>query len=305
MATERGGVTRREWLSMTVSSGAYLAASASSWAWLQADERPIGVQLYTVRDQIARDPEGTLKAIAEIGYRELEIIQNTLPTVVPIAKKLGLVPVSVHLDPALVLGDPTANRAKLDAVLNDIAASGAKFAVMAWIPPEQRPTGGDGFAQLGTTLNAVAGRAQASGLRFAYHNHAFEFAPLQDGRRALDALMAATDPASVKLELDAFWSAVAGASPVDVLREYSGRVALMHLKDPAPGVGPLFREDQVPRDAFREVGSGSLDFAAILSAAESAGVEHYFVEQDVTGGSPVESLRKSFEYLRSLRARPA
>jgi sugar phosphate isomerase/epimerase len=305
MATERGGLTRREWLAMTVGSGAYLASSAAAWTQSHAGGRLIGVQLYTVREQLARDPGATLKAIADIGYRELEIIQGTLPKVVPIAKTLGLTPVSVHVDNELVLGDAKASRPKLDSVLESVAASGAKFAVMAWIPVERRPTSGDGFAQLGASLNAAAERAQAAGLRFAYHNHAFEFAPLKDGKRALDTLMAASDPSMVRLELDAFWAAVAGSNPVDVLRQYSGRVALMHLKDPAPGIGPVFREDQVPPGAFREVGSGSLDFAAILSAADAAGVEHYFVEQDHTIGSPLDSLRKSFEYLRTLRARSA
>jgi len=100
----------------------------------------------------------------------------------------------------------------------------------------------------------------------------------------------------VALEMDVFWVSVAGHDPVGMLQEWKGRVALLHLKDKAKGT-PVQYNEGVDRTAFKEVGSGSLDFTAILKAAPAAGVKHYFVEQDQTPGDPIESLRKSYEFV--------
>src|SRR5690606_18420842 len=121
---------------------------------------------------------------------------------------------------------------------------------------------------------------------------------LPDGRLPLDVLMSATDPALVKLELDVFWVGITGNDPVAMIGKYGSRIALMHLKDKSAGAPTATQEMQVPPTAFSEVGSGSLDFPAILKAGAAAGVAHYFVEQDHTPGNPIDSLRKSYEYLR-------
>lgn len=303
--SERGrSMTRREMLSVSAAGGLgfALAASGPHGAWASGAGRRFGVQLYTVRDQITRDPASTLKAIAEIGYRELEVLQETLATVGPLAASLGLSPVSLHIDPAFVLEpESAATSTRLAEVVDRAKGFGVRYLVMAWIPFDRRPANAAGYQQLGQRLNRVGEQAARAGMQLAYHHHAFEFATVDGDRRALDVLLAAADPSLVKLELDAFWVAVTGADPVDLIRRHSGRIALMHLKDKASGVGPLLREDQVPRAAFAEVGSGSLDFRAILDAADAAGVAHYFVEQDHTPGDPMDSLRKSFAHLRSLR----
>ena len=126
----------------------------------------------------------------------------------------------------------------------------------------------------------------------------FEFATLPDGRRALDVMLAAADPELVKLELDVFWVSVAGGDPVALIKQFSGRIPLMHLKDKMKGAPQSYTE-MVPPQTFVEVGSGAIDFPAVLKAAGDARVEHYFVEQDQSP-DPIASLRKSFEYLRSL-----
>ena len=97
-----------------------------------------------------------------------------------------------------------------------------------------------------------------------------------------------------------FWVGITGADPVDLLTQYKGRVALVHLKDTAKGAPHATDESKVPAATFQEVGSGSLDFPAILKAADAAGVEHYFVEQDHTPGDPIASLRKSYDYLQTI-----
>jgi len=138
-----------------------------------------------------------------------------------------------------------------------------------------------------------------AGLTFGYHNHAFEFGKLPDGTRPIDVMIESIDPALVRFEIDVFWVSVSGNDPVELLRKFGKRVALVHLKDKAKTT-PVQTDENVPKDSFAEVGSGSLDFPAILKAAQAAGVQHYFVEQDQTPGDPIASLKKSYEYLSHL-----
>ena len=152
--------------------------------------------------------------------------------------------------------------------------------------------------KLGETLNKAGEICQKSGLKLAYHNHAFEFAA-HEGGTLLDLLMQTADPKLVYLELDIMWSTVAGVSPVSVLEKYGSRVAMMHLKNVAEGVEKRYNEN-VPRTAFRDVGHGVVDIPAVLAAAQKAGVQHYFVEQDQTPGDPIEALRASYQYLEKL-----
>jgi sugar phosphate isomerase/epimerase len=254
-----------------------------------------GVQLYTVRTQIESAPAATLERIAEIGFTELEVLQPTLATVAPMVAPLGLTIVSVHLDA------PTAKGDGFDALLADAKRLGLRYVVVPFVPPAERPLDRAGFEALAARLSTMARAASAAGLQLCYHNHAFEFGPDGTGSCWLDVLMRGTAAAGMQLELDVFWAAFAGADPVALLRQYQGRVALMHLKDKDSKTrGGLVETAASPTD-FVEVGSGALDFRAILSAARGAGVRHYFVEQDATPGDPVESLEKSYAYLAGMR----
>jgi sugar phosphate isomerase/epimerase len=151
---------------------------------------------------------------------------------------------------------------------------------------------------LAEKLNKTGEKCRAAGLAFCYHNHAFEFEPMEGSTR-FQVLLDSTDPKLVALEMDAFWVSVAGHDPVEILKQVSGRVKLVHLKDKAQGT-PVMYKESVPASTFKEVGHGVIDWPAVLRAAESAGVEHYFVEQDQTPGDPVESLRQSFAYISKL-----
>jgi sugar phosphate isomerase/epimerase len=273
--------------------GATIPASDSPAAMRQVT-RQWGVQLYTVRSQIAADAANTLKRIADIGYRELEVLQATLPVVAPIASALGLSLVSAHLD------GPTAKGDGLEAFLADAKRVGLRDLVVPSIAQGDRPSDRAGSAAVAARLSRMAQTAAAAGLQLCYHNHAFEFGRDRDGTRWLDVLMRGTAEAGMQLQLDVFWASIAGADPVALLRQYKGRVASLHLKDKAPGTGTTLVESAVPRTAFVEVGAGALDFPAVLAAAREAGVRHYFVEQDQTPGDPVESLRKSYAYLAAL-----
>jgi sugar phosphate isomerase/epimerase len=153
----------------------------------------------------------------------------------------------------------------------------------------------DVIKKLADTLNKTGERVRAAGMRFAYHNHAFEFEPME-GSTPLATLLGNTDPKLLGLEMDLFWVSVAGQDPVAMLQKYKGRVPLVHLKDKAKDTPDRFNEG-VARTAFKEVGNGGMDWAKILKAAEAAGVEHYFVEQDQTPADPIDSLRQSFNFV--------
>lgn len=290
--TSMSALTRRELLALSIAGVSTIGTPRMSGA--QPDRR-WGVQLYTVRDQLAKDAAATLERIAAIGYTELEIMQPTLDVVAPLAGKLGLTIVSAHLD------GPTAAGAGLLEFAAKAKAHGVRYLVVPFVPPAARPKDRAGFTQIGQRLARMAEDARAAGLDLCYHNHAFEFATDTDGTRWLDVLMQETAASPMTLELDVFWAAVTGADPVAVMRQYPGRIALVHLKDKDPRAANVLVETHVARQTFVEVGSGALDFPAILAAARTAGVKHYFVEQDYTPGDPVESLKKSYTYLTGLR----
>jgi sugar phosphate isomerase/epimerase len=268
-------------------------AGASAAPLFSRTLRTVGVQLYTVRSVLPDKPAETLKALEQIGYREVEAVAANLDKIWPLLKQTSMKPVSIHLDTAMF----TRDQAKLPAALDDAKQKGFAFAVCPYIAPQDRG-GIDVMRKLGETLNKAGETCRKSGMQLCYHNHAFEFEPTPNGT-LLDVLMKTADPKLVNLELDIMWSQVAGVSPVDVLKQYGRRVALMHVKNVAANVGKQYNE-KVPKEAFREVGNGSVDIPAVLKAAHEAGVKHYFVEQDQTPGDPVASLRQSYEYLAKL-----
>ena len=259
-----------------------------------AQLKDIGVQLYTVRGVLPQKPEETLKAIRSIGYTQIEGTLAGFDKIYPAMKAAGLKPVSMHIDAAQVL-----NRSDDFARTADQLKSwGFRYAVFPYLAPNARG-GPDVIKALAEKLNWAGGICQKAGLEFAYHNHAFEFAEA-DGMPLIHVLIENTDPKLVSLELDCFWVSVAGHDPVEMINHHAGRVKLLHLKDKAEGQ-PVQYNESVPKTAFKEVGKGVIDWAAVLQAAEKAKVEQYFVEQDQTPGDPIDSLRLSYQYLSSLR----
>lgn len=252
----------------------------------------LGVQLYTVRNTIGANPAAILKAIQDIGYREVEATYGNLNQIWPALKETQLKPVSVHLDTALFFEGGS----KLDAAIADVKEKGFQFVVLPYIPPAQRG-GLDVFKKLADTLNASGEKVKAAGMSLCYHNHAFEFEPME-GTTGFELLLKQTHKDLVSLEMDVFWVSVAGHDPVALLKKYGNRTALLHLKDKANGLATQYNEN-VPKDTFKEVGNGSIDFAAVLAAAKKANVKNYFVEQDQTPADPIESLRASFKFLSS------
>jgi sugar phosphate isomerase/epimerase len=245
---------------------------------------PIALQLYTVREDAARNFVGTLDQVAAIGYTGVELNGYGPLTPADLRAKfdaLGLAVAGSHV--ALVRLEN-----ELDAVVAECRTLQCPTVVCPVLPAERRTE--DGFRQLASSLNAIGRTVTASGLTLCYHNHAFEFETEIDGIAAYDWLMANTDPALVQIEIDAFWVQKAGRDPTAYIEKYRGRVPLVHLKDMTADAA----------QTFAPVGAGSVDFAPLFAAAERGGVQWYIVEQDRAEGSAIEAARTSWTNLRAM-----
>jgi sugar phosphate isomerase/epimerase len=280
--------SRREFLQASTLAAALSAAASGKQL------RTVGVQLYTVRTVLPQKPAEILGAIDEIGFEEVEATYAGLDTIWPALTATRLKPVSIHLDSALITKGKDEDIARTFAELRH---RGFSFAVFPYLPPPERG-GLDVIRVVAEKLNRAGEKAKAAGLNFCYHNHAFEFEPM-GGTTPFQVMLDNTDKKLVGIEMDAFWVSVAGHDPAELLSKLSGRVPLLHLKDKEKDT-PVMYKESVARTAFKEVGHGVIDWPKVLKAAESAGVSHYFVEQDQTPGDPVESLKQSFSYLSKL-----
>jgi sugar phosphate isomerase/epimerase len=244
---------------------------------------PVALQMYSVREEAARDFTGTLKAVATIGYTALELSgygDLTAAELRRVLDGLGLVALANHVSlPTL--------RSALDRTIDECLALGCRYLVCPWLPEDER---GDATAyrRLAAELTSMGRRCRERELGFAYHNHDFEFARL-DGRYALDVLLEATNAQVVRSELDVYWAYYAGVDPAQYLRNLGSRCAIVHLKD-------MVKDDS---RTFAEVGEGRLDFPPIFAAGKAAGVEFYVVEQDRCQRPPLESIALSLQHLRS------
>ncbi|HYG79676.1 MAG TPA: sugar phosphate isomerase/epimerase [Pyrinomonadaceae bacterium] len=244
----------------------------------------IGMQLYMVRRELEKDFEGTLKRVAELGYKEVEFagyFDHPPKEVRAVLDRYRLSAPAGHVP-------HTALRGSLGEMIEAARVIGHKYVLVAWLPEEERRSLDD-YRRHAELFNRAGEKLKKAGLQFAYHNHDFEFMPL-GGQLPYDLLLERTDPGLVKLELDLYWIAKGGADPLKYFAKQPGRFPLLHVKD----------MDSTPRRYFTEVGRGVIDFKTIFARAGKAGVKHYFVEQDETPGSPFDSLKISMDYLKRL-----
>jgi sugar phosphate isomerase/epimerase len=269
----------------------------------------LGVALYTVRDQMKADPAGTLKAIAGLGYKYVE--SGLLPSLAPALATAGLKQASAYAPTYLVTGNREA-WAKSGEVQpegytweNAVAegkARGLEYLVVVYLQKAERG-GKDVYRDLAKRLAKAGDSCRKAGLGLAYHAHAFEY-ELVEGVRPIDILLDGTSKDQLGLELDTFWASIAGQDPLKMLQAHAGRVPLVHLKDKAKGTPVQYDEGKVPHEAFKEVGQGSIDYAAFLPAAAKAGVKYFYVEQDYCTGAPLDSLRVSHGAIAAIVAAP-
>ena len=274
---------RRELLKgmAAMSMGSLLASCGEEAATKKRRLQNVGIQLYTVRDQMAIDVPGTLQSLAEIGYREVEFagyFDHTPAEIRTLLDDIGLLSPSAH-----TLLQPM--RDTPEELIESTLAAGHDYVVLGWLHPEER-TSLDDYRKHADLINRFADQCQAAGLKFAYHNHDFEFESM-DGIRPMDLLLAESDPQLVQMELDFYWINKAGADPFAYFAKHPGRFPLCHVKDMA--------ED----GSMADVGSGTIDFSALFAASELAGIQHYYVERD-DAADPLASAANSFSVVSRL-----
>lgn len=266
-------------------------ALAGNRTWAAAGHIPIGVQLFTVRKEAQQDLPRVLEQIARIGYQEVEAYDGLYST--PAATLSHIV-----VDAGLTVPSAHFSYNDLGAHFNYAKELGVSWMVCSMIDPSLWGSA-QGFATAAKQFNEWGQRAKELGLRFAFHNHDYEFRPFsteQAGKTGYDVLLESTDPNLVFFEVDCYWVAQAGIDPVALLRRLGPRLKMLHLKDRKAGFPPSFAMNQDSAH-FVPVGSGTLDWKAIIAEGKRLGVEHDFVEQDQTAIPPIDALRKSYDYL--------
>lgn len=270
---------------------------------------PVALQLYSVRDALESDFEGTLRQVKDMGYEGVEfagLYGRTPEAVRKLLEEIGLEAVSAHVPLDEMLAD-------IPGVLSAYRSIGCRYVAVPWLDEERRP-GYPGYARCLDGIRAIGEEAKRQGMTLLYHNHDFEFV-LVDGVYALDRMYASIPADLLQTELDTCWVAVAGEDPCAYLEKYAGRAPVVHLKDYyMPGRKPKHMYELIGVEAeeaggedavfeFRPVGYGMQDFPAILSSSQKAGARWVVVEQDnpSMGRSPLECARMSIEYLNTLK----
>lgn len=290
-------MNRRRFLqTASIAGSATLFASRFGWAAAEHRINKIGVQLYTVRDLMKNDFEGTIAKVAGIGYKEVEFagyFGRTPQQVRDVVQKNGLSAPSTHVQYD-ELDD------KFPSVINDSKIIGLTYVVCPWIPEELRKSP-DIWKQASEKFNKCGEQCKKAGLQFAYHNHWFEFLPI-NGKLPYDELLAECDANLVKMELDLCWITTAGGNPLAYFKKYPGRFPLVHVKDikTMPKVTTGGSQSFGDSVDLTSVGSGIIDWKKIFAKSDEAGIKHYIVEHD-RPSDPMESIKASYEYLQKLR----
>ena len=256
---------------------------------LSAGKPGIGLQLYTIRDAMKADPAGSLKKVADIGFKYLELAGfgegkfygYTPEDFKKLVTDLGMEAVSSHSG-VEVKGVDTSNA---EAMAEAHAKLGVKYCIQPWLVEERRKSV-DSYKKFVADLNVVGGVMQKYGIQFGYHNHDFEFKPVEGKVPYFDIYMVDADPKLVVFEMDCYWVTRAGQNPIDIFKKYPGRFHLLHFKD----------MEKTPDKFFAPVGTGSIDYKAIYDARAISGMKYIIVEQDNTrDGKPFDAIKISFD----------
>ncbi len=243
----------------------------------------LGLQLYTVRDDLGKDWGGTIKAVAKAGYTAIEGGPGKGMSPAEYLKFCGGLGLAT---PAGGCGLEQMEK-DLAGTLDRAAQTGAKYLMLGWLPPDRRKNAAD-WKALATALNGWGKAARDKGITFQYHNHDFEFTPV-DGTNGLEIILANTDPALVRIELDVGWVTWAGADPAPLMRRMGKeRLRVIHLKDLV----------LAPTKTWAEVGTGVLDLAGVAAACRDLNIEYAFIEQDTCARPPLESIAISLTNAR-------
>jgi sugar phosphate isomerase/epimerase len=284
-------MSRRTVLSAGAAAAALSAMAGHTFAASNEHMRAIrplrnrapGIQLYTIRSEMQKDVPGSLKKIADIGYKEVEFagyFGHAPAEIKKMVADLGMTAPSAHIQDVTFIDNP-------QKTIDEALAAGHQWLVMPWVKPELRATI-DQWKNIADICNKFAAHCKASGLRFAYHNHDFEFAAL-GGVLPYDVLMQNTDAGLVQFELDMYWAKKGGQDLAALMAKHQPRIVMVHVKD------------MLPNGAMTDVGLGAIPFAQLLGAPYARPIEHYFVENDDTT-TPFESAATSCKALAQILA---
>lgn len=281
---------------MAATGSLFLSALTGCRPSNEKARKPIGLQLYTLRDVIFKDLPGTLKKVADIGYTEVEtfsygdgkIFGQPFSDYVKLINDLGLKTVSGHY----LTGFNSKTSGNLqngwEQAVADAKAAGQEYMVIAYLVKEERQSI-DQYKALCQNMNKAAEVCKNYGIKLGYHNHDFEFESLE-GVIPYDVMLAELDPELVCMELDLYWITRANYSPSDYFKKYPGRFELWHVKD-------MNKED---RTKNADIGTGTINFVELFAQKEQSGMNHFFVEQETYPVSSMESVQKSFQYIAEI-----
>lgn len=259
-------------------------------------QKNVGIQLYTLRELVAKDPKAVIENIAKAGYKEVEMFGLdagnkffgfTAAEFAALLKTNGLASPSGHYTPEKFLFE-NGNGDDVKRICDACNALGNKYFIIPWLSPEKRKTI-DQYKILADRINKAAVITKEHGLQMAYHNHDFEFENM-NGETGYSVLLGNTDTSLVKFEMDIYWVIRAGYDPVALFKQNPGRFHLWHVKD-------MNKSDKTQNT---EVGNGSVDFKTIFANARLAGVKHYMMEQE-NNYQPdfYGSIKSSCSYIKS------
>lgn len=259
--------------------------------------KPIGLQLYTLRNEIGKmGIEKVLSEVARMGYQKVEsfgygggkLFGKTPAQFRKLLADNGLKSPSGHY----LTGRSKAVKSEgltnnWQRAVDDAAVVGQQYMVIAYLMPDERRP--DDYRQLYGLLNRGGETVKKAGMQLAYHNHDFEFTEKVDGQKPYELILKNTDPKLVQMEVDLYWITKAGESAPAYFQKHPGRFPLWHVKDMA----------RTPQKEFAEVGQGSMDFGSLFKHAKTAGLKHYFVEQDESKRAPLESVKMSANFIKN------
>jgi len=265
---------------------------------LQGDFKgPLGLQLYSLRETFKKDPTAAFDRTKALGFQYAEVYA-AIPLPPEKTKEelisRGITPIGTHFGYDELKKD-------LPGAVNKAKALGLKYAGVAWISHKEAEFGEADVKKAAADFNAFGEAFKAAGIQFFYHTHGYEFRPVSEGSSEtyFDMLVKETKPDFVAYEMDVFWCFLPGMDPAKLLEKYPGRWALMHLKDMRKGAVRGVFTGHAPLTDDVPIGTGQIDWPAVLKAADKVGVKYYFIEDE----SPTvdEALPQSIKYLETVK----
>ena len=291
-------MNRRSFLRTSAATSIF-AGTANSLSALAADNKyraNIGIQLYTMRDAMKKDTAGTIKAIAEAGYKQGEMYGfPNCDDMIKASHDHGLAMNSTHFEWETAVNPSDEGFSDFKKIVEKANKIKLTHLVVPYLHGKDRKNL-DGYKRVAGNLNKAAVVAKKAGIQLAYHNHSFEYQPM-GGSNGFEVFIKEFAP-EMKFELDVFWVKAGGVDPVGLIKKLSGRVSQLHLKDLKAGLKlPIY--GGMPKEAFKELGNGMIPMESIIEAGKAAGVAHCHVEQDHSP-NPLASIKESVAYLKSL-----